>query len=364
MDNAIALLKVAIYWVILGLVIHLVIRAIWVGLVGLSYSFPGGIDHERLKYSDRFREKLKQIPDYESIIISLEKLASSVFSISFLLFMCILGTYFYILVLLILPLVFLPLLTGMEFDGIYTDIYTIAILIVGFIGLLDFLSLGYVLKRIPRIAAVYWPIYRVVSIFTLARLYRSIYYSFVSNFARWKIVAFLCVFVICSFFWFANILNRTYPGDSISRIKLWNNRSGYSVFNGYYDDQNEEKYSIRAQIQSDIITGNTVRLFVAANVEREKDIREYSGMDSLLQKNPGFDPDSLALEAFGSFYHIHLGDSLLTDLTWKFHYKAHTRQKGYLSYIDIKDLPAGLYELKVSSPRGIGYANILFYREE
>jgi hypothetical protein len=218
MDNAVSLLKVAIYWVILGLVIHLVIRAIWVGMIGLSYSFPGGV--------------------------------------------------------------------------------------------------------------------------------------------------FLCVFVICSFFWFANILNSTYPGDSISRIKLWNNSSGYSVFNGYYDDQNKEKYSIRAQIQSDIITGNTVRLFVAANVEQEKDIREYSGMDSLLQKNPGFDPDSLALEAFGSFYHVFLADSLLTDLVWKFHYKEHTRQKGYLSYIDISELPTGLYNLKLNSPRGRGFANIIFYREE
>jgi hypothetical protein len=39
-ENLIALLKVATYWLIFGLILHLISRGIWVGMIGLSFTFP------------------------------------------------------------------------------------------------------------------------------------------------------------------------------------------------------------------------------------------------------------------------------------------------------------------------------------
>ena len=43
LDNLIALFKMGIYWLITGLILHLICRGIWIGMVGLSYTFSNGI---------------------------------------------------------------------------------------------------------------------------------------------------------------------------------------------------------------------------------------------------------------------------------------------------------------------------------
>jgi len=366
-DNLIALLKVSINWVTLGLMLHLFTRAIWVGFIGLTYTFPKGIDLDRLALVDPFEKKLKEIPPYQVIIEKLENFASSVFSFSFLLFMSIIGAYIAFLVLLLFPILAYHYIAGGGFNApmpLFMNLYVGGAVIILLISLFDFVSLGF-LKRFKVIAPFYWPIYQVMSILTFARFYRPIYYGFISNYDKWKIIVFLSCFALLNIFWIGNIASATYVGDSFSRISLWNGHSGYTVFNGHFDDQNEEMYSLRAQIQSDIIKGNTIRLFLVALADEEKKIREYVNYDSIVNSQEWIDLDSLNLEVINQYYQVYLGDSLLTNLNWNFHYKMKTRQKGYLSYIDVTDLPKGLYELNIKPPgnKNWRFAAILFYRE-
>lgn len=68
LDNLVALLKIGFYWLTLGLILHLISRGIWVGMVGLSFTFPDGIKKENLKLSPRFRKRVDRIPSIEQII--------------------------------------------------------------------------------------------------------------------------------------------------------------------------------------------------------------------------------------------------------------------------------------------------------
>ena len=54
LDNFVSSIKVALYWLIGTLILHLISRGIWVGMVGLSYTFPNGINRDRLKMSGKF----------------------------------------------------------------------------------------------------------------------------------------------------------------------------------------------------------------------------------------------------------------------------------------------------------------------
>jgi hypothetical protein len=161
------------------------------------------------------------------------------------------------------------------------------------------------------------------------------------------------------------ISDAPYPGDNISNIDLWNNRMNTAAFSGYYDDQNADTYSLRAHIQSDIIRGNTIRLFVVARVDLEDSIKRYSNYDSLIT-NLDTARRYIDLHAMSNFYHIYIDDSLLSNLEWRFHYKTQTQQKGILTWINIRNLDEGLYDISINGPKNMyrnPFAKIPFYRE-
>ncbi len=367
-DNLIALLKVATYWLIFGLILHLISRGIWVGMVGLSYVFPTGIDRNKLKFHDRFKSYSENIPPFQKIVINLEKLCSSIFSTSFMLFMCIIGGYLFLFLFVALPFFIFFLLVDSRFDSQWISnfqYYVWIILIIGFIGFIDFLTLGY-FKRFSWFAKFYYPLYRILNVVTLARFYRPIYYGIVTNYSRWKISIFLILFTVITIYQINSTAFGGFPNNRLSRIDLWHRNSDTNAFQGYYDDQNEENFSYQAHIPSDIINGNTLRLFVVANVDREDSMRKFVSYDSLLQIHPDTGRQFIDIHTIRSFYEIYLNDSLISPLDWKFHYKVRTRQRGYLTYIDITDLPVGLHEVRVKGPSAMfsfDWARISFFRE-
>jgi hypothetical protein len=367
-DNLVALFKMGIYWLIGGLILHLICRGIWIGMVGLSYTFPNGIQRDKLKYQGKFQEKLESIPSYERIVIRLEKVSSSLFSLSFMLFMSLIGGYLFFFILLILPftigyLGFKASLTGTFFT--WFQVYVFFVLGLGILGLIDFLSLGY-FRRFKWLAKVYWPLHKFISALTLSRLYRPIYYGIVSNFNRWLFFALLTIFTFVSIFGAGTMTDNTYPGDSSSMIELWGNTRGYDAYAGYYEDQNAAKPSVVAQIPSDVISGDVIRLFVVARASIEDEIKKHTPLDSLEKVYPDTVGAALDLLMIGEFYKISINDQLVDLPKWYYHYRTSTRQRGYITYVSIADLEEGLYELKVNVPetvRSTPFAVIPFYRD-
>jgi hypothetical protein len=369
-DTFVGMMKVAVFWLTGGLIAHLISRGIWVGMVGLSFAFPKGIATEELKMTDRYKSYLSKIPSTEKIILNLESFSSSLFSISFMMFMMMLGAYFYLLITIIFPVLTLmyffdDVFENMLFGGILVG-YLVTVLIIGFIGFVDFVTLGF-LKRIKWLSKIYWPIYQFVGALTLARFYRPIYYILVSNIKRWKIGVMLVVFVVVSFQWVDGITDSAYPGASLSRISMWSESQNTGSYTGYYDDQVDDIKSIVASIQSDIIRGNTVRLFMVLRADKEDSIKAYCNLDSLYQVE-GLGRPQARLQCISNFYSISIDDSVFTDLPLKFHYKSKTRQRGMLTYIDVSYLEAGLHHLSIRLPKSMyknqRIANIPFYREQ
>lgn len=79
-----------------GLIILLLLRGFWIGLIGLSSAYPKGIDHEKLSFTQRFSYQQKKSMDTESTIVRLDNICSSVFAFSFLLIFIIfsIGLFF------------------------------------------------------------------------------------------------------------------------------------------------------------------------------------------------------------------------------------------------------------------------------
>jgi len=67
------------------LIIHVILRGLWIGAVGLRY-FSGDIDYDVLNYTDTFKNYLKKrIGSFDKYIAKLEDYCSLIFALSFLL---------------------------------------------------------------------------------------------------------------------------------------------------------------------------------------------------------------------------------------------------------------------------------------
>ncbi len=367
-DNLVALSKMGIYWLITGLIMHLICRGIWIGMVGLSYTFPEGIRLDKISYQEPFKDKVARISSYEAIVIRLEKISSTLFSVSFMLFMSLIGGYLFFLILVILPLTTSWFVFDYELEGPIVQalrgwIYLIVSL--GVIGLIDFLSLGY-FRRFKIVAKIYWPLHRFISTLTLSRFYRPIYYGMVTNFNKWVVFLLLLTFTVVSIFGAGSITDTRYAGDTWSRLTTFGSGQGYASFVGYYDDQNEENPSVRAHIPSDIINGNVLRLFVVANIRYEENMNEHTSKDSLRQIYPDTLDVALTNMVVANFFDVHIDGKPVEEVRWYFHYKRHLKQRGYLTYINIKDLEEGMHQVEVRGPEptySFPLATIPFYKD-
>jgi hypothetical protein len=313
-DNFVAVLKLAIYWLTCGLVAHIISRGIWVGMIGLSFAFPKGIAFNRLNYAKKFKDRREKIPDTKQIIYTLESFSSTLFSISFMVFMMVIGGYLYLLVAIIIPVYWLDLV----FRNIsYFDIlekmlsyYFVFVLILGLLSFIDFVSLG-LLKRVKFISKLYFPFYNMVSFLTLARFYRPIYYILISNIKTWKVVISSVTFLFAIFITLIYGSFDRYPGENISDISFWSDNMESGTYTGYYDDQIEEIKSVIAQIQSDVISGNTIRLFKVLNANREDSIKKNCNIDSLYNvKEKEINKSVVMIDCLSKFYKVEIGDSL------------------------------------------------------
>ncbi len=64
-------------------VFHLVLRGVWIGLVGLNYVYPNGIVKEKLPKMSQKKFFLEDLTDNVSNIMRVERICSSIFSIAF-----------------------------------------------------------------------------------------------------------------------------------------------------------------------------------------------------------------------------------------------------------------------------------------
>lgn len=351
-NNLVALFKMGIYWLIGGLILHLICRGIWIGMVGLSYTFPNGIQEDKLSYKGKFKEKISRTPSYEQIVVRLEKISSSLFSVSFMLFMSLIGGYLYFFVLVVIPFTIAFMGFDMSWNGTLFDYFQVHVLIVlsiGLIALIDFVTLGY-LRKFKWFNKLFWPVHKFVSVLTLSRFYRPIYYGLVTNFNKWALFIFLLVFAFGSIFGAGSIASAKYPGDPYSRLSLWEPGTGYSVFFVNYDDQNEGNPSMRAHIPSDIIRENVLKLFVVGNIGFEDNMIEYTPLDSLREVYPDTTQVALNLMVVSNYYRIMIDNKLIKIDRWYNHYKSAANQRGYLAYIPIDNLSQGMHHIKVTGP--------------
>lgn len=164
-----------------NLIVHVLLRGLWIGALGLRY-VSGDIDYDELNYSEKFTSYLKRkVGSFDKYISRLEDYCSVMFAVSFLMVFYIIG----------ITLLMITFAIANHYFNLYKGpfasvLYTIGngIGIIFLIGLvltfIDFITQGF-LKKKKWLSKIYFPFYRVFSILTFSFLYRPLVYNFLDN---------------------------------------------------------------------------------------------------------------------------------------------------------------------------------------
>lgn len=332
-----SVLKVSLYWLMIGFSLHLFLRSVWTAFVGLSYVYRKGIDREQLPYHESFLKILDREPSYDLRIQQLERFCSTLFSISFLLFMCMVGAILYLFFIGGLAFLWFEIFPpqGQSFSA------DLIIITIGGLYMIDFITLGGI-KRIPVLNRLYYPLYRLMSVITLAPFYRGIYYGFVTNHTKWKVMLGILLFVVISITWSTGIRSEREIFSTVD-FEVVNDR--FHSFSGHYIDAFGDSPSQRIQIPSDVIEGDVLPVFVVHSSRyEERQIKPLCDYDAVVEQK-GSLSDSLKLVCLKSFYVLSVNDSTYQNADMFYRENPNTRQKGLVAWLDISHLSRGLHRL-------------------
>jgi len=304
------------------LIVHLILRGIWTGFVGLSYVFPEGVKKENLPKSERDNEHEKP----EDFVIKIEKICSLLFSFIFSSVSSVLG----------LLLAFVPIIL-LFFTGL--SIRIINKITLPFIALLFVILIsqtiwekvtkkktGFMRKFETSIINITMTIYNTNLGKVKTLMVFLLYFAFV----------FLLSFSTISAFDFDN--DEPIPDSRKTELPYLN----IDHYNALRDT--EYRHS-RAALEQFRITDNKLELFISYYKEDIYTIDELQSNLKLAVK-PGVLPDS-SVDNIPDLYKIFINDQPVTDLQWYITKSLHTNQKGLITTITIDSLANGYHELKL-----------------
>ena len=291
-SDALQVLKVIILllkagWLVffINLLVHVILRGLWIGAIGLRY-VSGEIDYDKLNYSESFNKYFKtKVGGFDDYIERLEKICSSIFAYTFLLFFVFLSLTFFIVFWIILAAV-LGYLIGFDESSYSFISYGIISMfaILAFFVFIDFITLGTLKKvRNKNFSKGYGYIYRFYSFITLSFIYKPLLYNFLDTKYTRRLFLFSIPYVLLITIVLPNFILEANPffpeqqqqyesNDYVSKhIVSWNNYDG--LREKHITISNSSRKRIRVISLSDYeITGNYASIF----------LRQFGGDEELL----------------------------------------------------------------------------------
>lgn len=366
----------------INLVFLLLLRGFWIGMIGLSSVFPGGINHENLSFARRFsRYYREQTLDTEGLIVRLDNICSSVFALAFLVFFLIISLGLYLTQLQILTsLAEMAVNRAVEGEHIYAvvaiiSLFLIFVYLLGFVlKVIDFFSIG-LLKKIRKkwFERPYFFLSRFTSFVSLAFIYRPIYYILASNYPKYVIrIVFLFYILLAGSIFF----NFTLKSDHLYYPQFYRNQyeMSYNEYENLRPDPDRVIQSV--MIQSDVIRDNHIRLYIPYHVDDNKKLKSRCPeLEPLRLKFESYIPFlhsvvsveeadvKRALECFSDLYRISIDDSVCTDLTFFFYRHPQNDEPGIITHIPVAHLQPGYHALKILQA-GHQHSNIIQFWKE
>jgi len=341
------------YVLMINLVLHVLLRGLWISTIGLRY-VSGEIDFELLNFAPRFEKFLKKrIVSFDWYIQRLEQLCSIVFAFTFLIIFVLISLGLYTIGIVILGIAISRVSQG-EFNGWNGLLIPMIILYLlgGVIYFVDFITLGWIKKR-KFLSKIYYPIYRFFSMITFSAVYRPLYYNLIDNRFGRKVVLFLIPYLL--------ILTLISSMRFEMQSYLPSQRENLGLKNGIYDDSWDGSYLVsEASIGSKYVSNGYIELYLPYNGDNDDKVIELlcpdlepakKGVFFLGSGNESRDQmkAEIALDCHQKRFKIYVDDSLMPDLGYRFFNHVKRKNTGLLTIIDVGYLKRGEHKLEVEA---------------
>lgn len=347
-------------WLVLliNLVIHVLLRGLWISTVGLRY-VSEDIDFEQLRLRPRFDRFLRRhIGSFDQYIERLEKVCSIIFAFTFLLVFILIALGLWLTLFGAVEYFFEQLTFGFWVIDLFEVVIKVTLVLTSLVYFIDFLTLGWV-KRIKWLTGIYYPVYRFYGWVTLSFLYRPMYYNLADNrFGRW--VGFLLAPYIIGIMIVSSItfVTETYFPKSPGELAL--NTTAYD------DQRGERDFYGRASIPSKYLSNGFLELFLVyrpgvddssiKSLCPDLAVGQLTGirLEGVIQINGGngqdrtVNKDSLLL-CMSQIHQIYIDDSLHTDLNYRFYRHPELEKPGLFTMLDVAYLPRGEHVLRIET---------------
>lgn len=325
----------------LGYSLHILIRGIWVATIGMSYVFPDGLSRKKLRFKGKFDRELENHEKLDGFVLTLERLASTIYGISFMLFGLYLGTFCMLFVIAIVSE--FGVTRAFANDNNLLAVFSASFMIVYMGGIailfLDFATNG-LLRRDRGTAKWFYYVAVFFRVITLSILYRRSMLVIISNLPRlWRrLLPFLLVAVVFSY-WYLDQLRAEYHID-----QYYDKPAGY-ILQANYESQRSYGDLTRVTIPDMMVTAGAMEVF----------LRDIGLMGSAYKKQPGIKFTVKWDDMSPSVKNEFLQKLVLIDVDGKYELQAdwlESKNKfdfthGYYGFLDISEIPKGLHTLNL-----------------
>lgn len=366
-------LQIGVTALLYNLIIHLILRGLWIGAIGLR-TVNQGTDLLKLGYTPFFCSVLrKNTPGLDRYIINLDKYCSSIFAFSYLIVfvaLCI-GIYFGLLAASSQALFWLFTSTSGSTWLFVTGFWNMLVATISIVYLIDFAFLG-PMKKVEGLDRIYYPFYKFLSWISLSFIYRPLYYTMLGKRFSRRFIWFIVPFFILLFI-----------GDTVGfRTQPYIPKSSNSltIEPNYYDDLLKGLRIHLASTPSRYVREGALEVFIPLNMkELDAKIKKHCpGIQPMYQtqlKSTVFtnDVDYKWIQSNNQVASYHTCcnymfqiqvDSTIIESTPFFHQHPKTTQYGLLHIIDIDSLPRGVHQInigRIDSKKTSGQDSV-FYR--
>lgn len=321
---------------------HLILRAVWIGMLGLVSVYPNGINRDQDFFSKDYMEKFfKVYPDVNQFNKSLDDLCSSIFAASASIAIVMLMISFSISIILVIATIitfFIPSLS----------IISIVAVMGGILFLFSMLASALNSKSlrdkewVKKIHFPYTQLFgKIVYLFAMKPItYISMIFMTNSkggSFYSMNFLAGLFTFLFATFTVFP-LLKQSNVDYFQQRYFFSYRTNNYHMKSTHYEDQlNDNSFLISPIIPSDIIQGKAIKLFIPW-FHREKAYAEslcgeFIADDDMSKTEQRIAKAKFEVECRQQYYEIYLNDIKINNLKYYQHHYAYHDVFGYITYI-------------------------------
>ncbi|GAA0871710.1 hypothetical protein GCM10009117_08560 [Gangjinia marincola] len=351
-------------WVLLiGFTANLILRAIWLGYLGISFWFPADINYDKLRAGNAYKIKLKNQPTVDLRLITLEKWCNLSFSFAILLGFIVFG------LLVSLSLIIFTL-DSLSIDLANNALFTYvlgAILLIAQLGFIDRLLVYNPNKKTlwSRIKIVIIKFFRIV---TLSFLYQRELLVLLTNTRKWLLNTFIILYIAIAVLISGNQIGQFFDSGTI-RLSLFDDRENYFlrtsprlVSSEYENNLQSGDKIYSACIQDEIIKDDYIKFFMVGwndfdnylgrkltenNFKKDipwQQLETSKEVDSFVQINI-----SQWQKAMNQTFQLSIDGDARKELEWYRYKHPLTNETGYITYVFINDIEKGNHIISLNT---------------